>query len=174
MHLSRRLADEMVVCCFVVLVVTGAFLAFFYRAGGTPVVYGGPFAPLLGIEMSQAYASTMRISFEVRGGLLIRHLHAWSALLLGAGVLLRAALTWRWALLLVLVGTGLLTGWRLTDGDDAGWWYGGHLVVAVGVLGLLLPGVRPGLRLIAGLGIGLVVLALYFPLNQIWLYGPAR
>jgi ubiquinol-cytochrome c reductase cytochrome b subunit len=46
-----------------------------------PVIYDGVYGPLKGAEMSIAYASTLDISFEVRGGLLMRQVHHWSALL---------------------------------------------------------------------------------------------
>jgi hypothetical protein len=45
------------------------------------VVYDGSYVPLKGVMMSEAYASTLDISFDVRGGLLIRQMHHWAALL---------------------------------------------------------------------------------------------
>jgi ubiquinol-cytochrome c reductase cytochrome b subunit len=45
------------------------------------VRYNGTYVPLQGIEMSRAYASTVNISFDVRGGLVIRQIHHWAALL---------------------------------------------------------------------------------------------
>lgn len=40
--------------------------------------------------MSEAYASTLDISFDVRGGLLLRQLHHWSALFFVAAIGLHA------------------------------------------------------------------------------------
>jgi ubiquinol-cytochrome c reductase cytochrome b subunit len=47
----------------------------------TNVIYDGVYGPLKGAEMSIAYKSALDISFEVRGGLLMRELHHWAALL---------------------------------------------------------------------------------------------
>ena len=46
----------------------------------TEVIYHGSYAPLHGVRMSEAYASTLDISFDVRGGLLMRQIHHWAAL----------------------------------------------------------------------------------------------
>ena len=40
--------------------------------------------------MSQAYASSLELSFDVRGGLLVRQLHHWSALIFVAGMMVHA------------------------------------------------------------------------------------
>ena len=39
-----------------------------------------------GVEMSEAFASTLRLSFEVRGGLLMRQIHHWAALIFMAAI----------------------------------------------------------------------------------------
>ena len=75
--------------CLVVLIITGIFLTIYYTPSNTVVRYQGPYPLLRGVEMSEAYASTLRISFEVTGGLLIRQAHHWAALLLPASLLLR-------------------------------------------------------------------------------------
>jgi ubiquinol-cytochrome c reductase cytochrome b subunit len=72
---------EIALYCFVVLVLTGTFLAFFFTPSAGEVVYRGAYAPLRGVEMSQAYASVLRLSFEVRAGLVMRQIHHWAALL---------------------------------------------------------------------------------------------
>ncbi|MED7952406.1 cytochrome b N-terminal domain-containing protein, partial [Streptomyces sp. BE303] len=51
------------------------------------VIYDGVYVPLKGIPMSEAYASTVDISFEVRGGLLVRQIHHWAALVFVAAML---------------------------------------------------------------------------------------
>jgi ubiquinol-cytochrome c reductase cytochrome b subunit len=42
--------------------------------------------PLKGLEMSGAMASTLDISFDIRGGLLMRQVHHWAALLFNAAI----------------------------------------------------------------------------------------
>ena len=42
-------------------------------------VYHGPYRPLQGVEMTQAYRSVVDISFSVKAGLLIRQTHHWAA-----------------------------------------------------------------------------------------------
>jgi len=44
----------------------------------TEVTYHGSYVKLDGIRMSEALQSTLRISFDVRGGLLIRQIHHWA------------------------------------------------------------------------------------------------
>jgi len=72
---------EVAMYCFVILVLTGIYLTFFFTPGTKEVVYNGSYAPLKGVSMSQAYASVMRISFDVRAGLVMRQIHHWAALL---------------------------------------------------------------------------------------------
>src|SRR5690606_17251344 len=66
---------------FVTILLSGTFLTFFFDASMSHVTYEGSYAPLKGIEMSAAMASTLDISFDVRGGLLVRQMHHWAALL---------------------------------------------------------------------------------------------
>ncbi|MFN2488321.1 MAG: cytochrome bc complex cytochrome b subunit [Actinomycetota bacterium] len=82
------LLGEVALFCFVILVATGTFLTLFYRPDATPVTYDGPYAPLQGAEMSSAYASVMRLSFEVRAGLVMRQVHHWAALVFVAVIVL--------------------------------------------------------------------------------------
>ncbi|MGW7278625.1 cytochrome bc1 complex cytochrome b subunit [Streptomyces sp. NPDC054844] len=74
------LLGEIALYSFVVLLLTGVWLTLFFKPSMTEVVYDGSYEPLLGLSMSEAYRSTMDISFDVRGGLLIRQLHHWAAL----------------------------------------------------------------------------------------------
>ncbi len=64
---------------FVVLIATGIFLALSYVPSATQVIYHGSYAPLHGQSVSEAYNSSVRISFDVRGGLLVRQMHHWAA-----------------------------------------------------------------------------------------------
>ncbi|MFE2165987.1 cytochrome bc complex cytochrome b subunit [Streptomyces sp. NPDC059447] len=90
------LLGELALYSFVVLLLTGVYLTFFFDPSMREAVYRGPYAPLQGVPMSQAYLSTLRISFEVRGGLLIRQMHHWAALLFVSAIgvhMLRVFLT---------------------------------------------------------------------------------
>ncbi|HEY3479631.1 MAG TPA: ubiquinol-cytochrome c reductase cytochrome b subunit, partial [Streptomyces sp.] len=71
---------EIALYSFVIIILTGVWLTLFFTPSMGEVVYHGPYTPLNGVTMSEAYASTMHISFEVRGGLLMRQIHHWSAL----------------------------------------------------------------------------------------------
>src|SRR5579872_5825479 len=70
---------EIALYSFVVLVATGIFLTLYYVPSSTPVVYHGSYKPLDGLHMSEAYASTVNLSFAVRTGLLMRQIHHWGA-----------------------------------------------------------------------------------------------
>jgi len=76
---------EIALWSFVVLLLTGVFLTFWFRPSMAEVVYDGSYDALRGLHMSEAYASTLHISFDVRGGLLMRQMHHWAAhLFIGA------------------------------------------------------------------------------------------
>lgn len=90
------LLGELALYSFVVLLLTGVYLALFFDPSMQETAYQGSYAPLRGVLMSQAYRSTLEISFDVRGGLLIRQIHHWAALLFLAAIgahLLRVFLT---------------------------------------------------------------------------------
>ncbi|GAA1947557.1 cytochrome b [Kitasatospora viridis] len=80
------LLGELALYSLVLLLLTGVYLTFFFKPAMGEVVYQGSYAPLAGQRMTEAYASTLAISFDVRGGLLIRQLHHWSALLFLASI----------------------------------------------------------------------------------------
>jgi ubiquinol-cytochrome c reductase cytochrome b subunit len=80
---------EMAAYAFVVLVLTGGFLMFFYEPSMKRTVYDGTYPALRGVGMSEAYASTLDVSFDVRGGLLVRQIHHWAAIVFVAAVLLQ-------------------------------------------------------------------------------------
>src|SRR2546428_13051237 len=63
---------EIALYCFVILVLTGVFLTFFYVGSTRDVVYNGPYRALDGVTMSAAYRSVLKLSFEVRAGLVMR------------------------------------------------------------------------------------------------------
>src|ERR1700689_3294460 len=64
---------------FVVLLATGVFLSLFFVPSTQQVVYHGSYRPLDGQWVSEAYRSTVQISFDVRGGILVRQMHHWAA-----------------------------------------------------------------------------------------------
>jgi ubiquinol-cytochrome c reductase cytochrome b subunit len=108
--------------CLVVLIVTGVVLMFFYDPSSTTVTYRGRYPLLRGLEMSEAYASILRISFDVNGGLLVRHAHHWAALVLPASLILQLLSTfftgafrrprqWSWVLLVGIFLLALTAGW---------------------------------------------------------------
>ncbi|MHB8191007.1 MAG: cytochrome bc1 complex cytochrome b subunit [Ferrimicrobium sp.] len=70
---------EIAMYSFVVLIFTGVFLTFFFVPSTQQVIYHGVYAPLRGQKMSQAFASTLHISFSVRAGLVMRQIHHWAA-----------------------------------------------------------------------------------------------
>ncbi len=147
------LLGEVALFCFVVLLVTGIFLTLFYVPDGTPVIYEGPYPPLQGQQVSAAYESVMKLSFEVRAGLVMRQVHHWAALVFLAAItvhILRVFFTGafrrpreiNW-----LVGIGLLT-----------------LALAMGITGYSLPDdllSGTGLRILYSVVLGIPFLGPY-------------
>ncbi|MGW1540056.1 cytochrome bc1 complex cytochrome b subunit [Streptomyces sp. NPDC002309] len=127
-HWSFLLA-QLCLYSFVVLLVTGIYLTFYFHPSSAPVVYQGGYAPLRGQLVSEAFNSTMHISFDVRGGLLIRQAHHWAALVFVAAMLAHVMrifftgayrmpreISWVIVLLLLVLGMfGGLTGYDLPD-----------------------------------------------------------
>ncbi|GAA4593499.1 cytochrome bc complex cytochrome b subunit [Planotetraspora phitsanulokensis] len=109
------LLGEIALYSFIILLLTGTFLTFWFRPSMGEVTYSGSYQPLVGVKMSEAYASTLNISFDVRGGLLIRQIHHWAALLFIGGMtihMLRVFFTGAYRKpreLNWLIGLGLLT-----------------------------------------------------------------
>ena len=73
------LLGEVALYAFIVLVATGTYLALFYNDSTVQVVYHGPYTPLRGQHMTEAYRSVLDISTSVKAGLLIRQTHHWAA-----------------------------------------------------------------------------------------------
>ena len=106
---------EIALYSFVILLLSGTFLTFWFDPSQKEVIYNGSYQPLSGLKMSAAYESTLHISFDVRGGLLMRQIHHWAALIFLAAIvvhLLRVYFTgafrkpreFNW-----ILGVGLLT-----------------------------------------------------------------
>jgi len=80
------LLGEVALYSFIVILLTGSFLTFFFQASMAEVTYNGSYVPLKGVEMSAAMSSTLDISFDIRGGLLMRQVHHWAALMFVAAI----------------------------------------------------------------------------------------
>ncbi|MET9671458.1 cytochrome bc complex cytochrome b subunit [Streptomyces sp. NPDC006475] len=78
---------EICLYSFIIVILTGVYLTLFFHPSMNEVEYHGSYVPLQGVRMSEAYASTLDISFDVRGGLLVRQIHHWAALVFLAGML---------------------------------------------------------------------------------------
>jgi ubiquinol-cytochrome c reductase cytochrome b subunit len=78
---------EIALWSFVVLLLTGVFLTFWFNPSMSESVYQGSYTQLRGVPMSDAYSSTLHISFDVRGGLLVRQMHHWAAMIFIAAML---------------------------------------------------------------------------------------
>ncbi|MBB1029634.1 cytochrome bc complex cytochrome b subunit [Dietzia sp. SLG310A2-38A2] len=80
------LLGEIALYSFVILLISGVYLTLFFDPSMSKVIYQGAYAPLNGIEISRAYETALNISFEVRGGLFVRQIHHWAALLFVASM----------------------------------------------------------------------------------------
>jgi ubiquinol-cytochrome c reductase cytochrome b subunit len=123
------LLGEIALFCFVILVLTGTFLTFFYVPSSSEVTYRGPYEPLRGATVSAAYDSVLRLSYEVRAGLLMRQIHHWTALVFVAVIVAHLCrifftgafrrpreLNWLVGFTLLALALGLgLTGYTLPD-----------------------------------------------------------
>jgi ubiquinol-cytochrome c reductase cytochrome b subunit len=120
---------EIALYCFVILVLTGSYLTFFFSPSQRQVTYTGSYAPLRGATMSDAYRSVVDISFKIRAGLVMRQIHHWAALVFLAAIVVHLARVFftgafrrpreiNWVvgvtLLLLAMGNGF-TGYSLPD-----------------------------------------------------------
>ncbi|WP_410651441.1 cytochrome b [Amycolatopsis sp. cmx-4-54] len=80
------LLGEVALYSFILLLLSGVYLTLFFDPSMQEVVYNGSYTGLRGVEMSRAFATTLDISFEVRGGLFVRQLHHWAALVFVAAM----------------------------------------------------------------------------------------
>ncbi|WP_367130986.1 cytochrome bc complex cytochrome b subunit [Saccharothrix sp. HUAS TT1] len=80
------LLGEIALYSFIILLLSGTYLALFFDPSMEEIIYDGVFTNLQGIPMSRAFESTLEISFEVRGGLFVRQVHHWAALLFMAAI----------------------------------------------------------------------------------------
>jgi ubiquinol-cytochrome c reductase cytochrome b subunit len=77
---------EVILYSFIILVLSGIFLTLFFVPSMDEVTYDGVYEPLQGATMSKAYESTLKLSFEIRGGLFFRQMHHWAALVFMVGI----------------------------------------------------------------------------------------
>ncbi|MCK7628121.1 ubiquinol-cytochrome c reductase cytochrome b subunit [Streptomyces sp. RS10V-4] len=120
---------EVALYSFVIIILTGVYLTLFFHPSMAEVTYHGSYVPMHGIRMTQAFESTLDISFDVRGGLLIRQIHHWAALVFLAAMMVHMMrvfftgafrkpreVNWLFGFLLFVLGmfTGF-TGYSLPD-----------------------------------------------------------
>ncbi|MDF1602027.1 cytochrome b N-terminal domain-containing protein [Nocardioides sp. YIM 152315] len=159
--------------CLFVLTVTGAVLLFFFEPSSETVRYEGSYPLLQGVPVSRAYASTLHVSLEVPGGLLVRQAHHWAALVLPAALTVQMLSTfftsgfrrpreWSWVLLATTFLLALAGGWSgygLADDQLAGT----GLRIAEGILvGVPLIGTRASFLLLGGEFPGQVIERMYW------------
>ena len=120
---------EIALWSFVVLLLSGVFLTLWFNPSMSETTYEGSYAQLRGVEVSEAFASTLRLSFDVRGGLLMRQIHHWAAMLFIAAMMIHLLrvfftgahrkpreLNWAIGALLLILGTlEGFTGYSLPD-----------------------------------------------------------
>lgn len=120
---------EICLYSFIIIILTGVYLTLFFHPSMNEVEYHGSYVPMQGVLMSEAFASTLDISFDVRGGLLIRQIHHWAALIFVAAMIVHMMrvfftgafrkpreINWIFGFLLLVLGmfTGF-TGYSLPD-----------------------------------------------------------
>jgi ubiquinol-cytochrome c reductase cytochrome b subunit len=81
------LLGEIALYSFIVLILSGIFLTIWFKPSMAEIEYEGTYELLRGIQMSEAYASTLGLSFDIRGGLLLRQMHHWAAAVFVAAML---------------------------------------------------------------------------------------
>src|SRR5256885_16707077 len=79
---------EIALYSFIILLLTGTYLTFFFDPSMPDTRYHGRYVPMQGITMTKPYESTLNITFDVRGGLAVRQIHHWAARLFVASRLL--------------------------------------------------------------------------------------
>jgi ubiquinol-cytochrome c reductase cytochrome b subunit len=114
---------EIALYSFIILLLTGTYLTFFFDPSMAETVYpkNGTYVPMRGVTMSQAYKTTLDISFDVRGGLIIRQIHHWAALIFLAAMLIHMCRVFftgafrkprelNWLIGLSLIALGIIEG----------------------------------------------------------------
>ena len=123
------LLGEVALYAFIVLVATGVYLTLFFEPSLSKTVYHGPYGPLQGVEMTDAYRSVLDISFQVKAGLLIRQTHHWAANVFVAAIVVHLLRIF-FILVRLLELTGASIGHRVLARSVAGVLFGCFLVQA--------------------------------------------
>ncbi len=167
---------EVALYSFVVLLVTGVYLTLFFEGSQEEVTYDGSYAPLRGVKVSAAYESVLRISFDVKGGLLIRQMHHWAALVFVGAIALHMARVFftgayrrpreiNWVvgvLLLILALAAGFTGYSLPDDLLSGT---GLRITQAMILAMPLPGERLTYALFGGEWPGTDIIGRLYPVH---------
>jgi ubiquinol-cytochrome c reductase cytochrome b subunit len=120
---------EIALYSFIVLLLSGTILGLFFDPSMQEVTYNGAYENLRGVDMSRAFESSLEISFDIRGGLFMRQIHHWAALLFLAAMVAHMLRTFftgafrkpreaNWVIGVVLILLGFLegfTGYSLPD-----------------------------------------------------------
>jgi len=128
-HHWSFLLGEMALYSFIILLISGVYLTFFFDPSVAVTTYHGVYQNLRGVEMSKAYESSLNLSFEVRGGLFVRQIHHWAANLFLAAMVTHLCRTFftgafrkpreiNWVLGAILLILGIVegfTGYSLPD-----------------------------------------------------------
>lgn len=112
---------ELALYSFVVLVGSGIVLALFYVPSLDEIIYQGSYGPAFGLEGSRAWVSTVDLSVDVRGGLFLRQMHHWAALVFLGAIMLhmgrifftgayRAPRETNWVIGVIMLVTSILEG----------------------------------------------------------------
>jgi ubiquinol-cytochrome c reductase cytochrome b subunit len=176
------LLGEIALYSFILLLLSGVFLTLWFKPSMSHVIYEGAYTPLRGIGMSEAYASTLDLSFEVRGGLLMRQVHHWSALLFLAAMaahMLRTFFTgafrkpremnWLIGVVLLVLGVAAgFTGYSLPDDLLSGT---GLRIIEGGMLAIPVVGTYLSFFLFGGEYPGDDIIARLYPLHILLIPG---
>ncbi|MCW2803763.1 MAG: qcrB [Propionibacteriaceae bacterium] len=81
------LLGEIALYSFIICLLTGVFLTIWFKPSMAEIEYEGSYQLLKGLHMSEAYSSSLALSFDIRGGLLMRQMHHWAAMLFIAAML---------------------------------------------------------------------------------------
>ncbi|KAA9400026.1 cytochrome bc complex cytochrome b subunit [Haloarcula sp. CBA1130] len=80
------LLGEVALFCFLLLILSGIFLGFFFEPSTSDVEYEGSVQKFQGEEMPEAFVSVLHITYDVPFGMFIRRLHHWAAHLFVASI----------------------------------------------------------------------------------------
>lgn len=170
------LLGEIALFSFIMILLSGVFLTLWFKPTMAHIAYEGAYLPMRGVGMSEAYASTLELSFEVRGGLLMRQVHHWGALIFLAAMsahMLRVFFTgafrkpreinWLIGVVLLVLGVAAgFTGYSLPDDLLSGT---GLRIIEGGMLAIPIVGTYMSSFLFGGEYPGDDIIARLYPLH---------